>query len=659
LFHVRKNLIKYILIFLSVSSILPANGKLDILLEKIKYQPDTLKIKTLDEYCFKYRSNDNKFALQCGETALVLARKLSDKHLEAKTLNLLGVIHRGIGNLEKALTLSIDALTAAEECKDSTEIAYACNNIGGVYRLKAFYSLALNYIIKGLTIFEHYNNKMGMSYCTINIGFIYLRQHNYKKALEYYNLTYKLRDEINDKRGKIIALRAIAEIYTAMNNYKAALENYLELEKECTAEGEMAELSATWQGEGLIRMKKHDYTHAIIYLKRSLDLAVKLNAVETQIAGRGYLGVAYAYLGRYSEAYNVLSQSLNQAKRFKDSYLVLECYTDFSKYFEIQKDYKQSLYFSKLYSTLRNSLISQENINAVNEQEAIYKNEKGKRENSILQKDILLAETQRDYLILIAFLLIVITSVIYGRYHFKKIANRKLNELNATKDKLFKIIAHDLKNPFLAIFGYSEMLIHDYNDLTDKERLEFILNIDKSSRQTYRLVENLLFWAQSQTGKLEFNPKTINLNNLITQTVTLLQPLANNKNIKLGIESSEELNVQCDEEMMKTILRNLIVNGIKFTNSGGEINIKAKNYDHHTEIIVEDNGVGIDNDKLSNLFSIENPESSLGTAGEKGTGLGLILCKEFIEKHGGIIRVESIPNKGSKFIFTVPFLNKN
>jgi len=406
-------------------------------------------------------------------------------------------------------------------------------------------------------------------------------------------------------------------------------------------------------------LKHNDCILAIIYLKRSLDLAEKINAIEAQINSRRNLGLAYAYLERYSEAYNLMSLSLNQAKKFKDSYLILGCYTNLSKYFEIRSDYKQSLYYSKLYLTLRDSIITQENINAVNEQEAIYKNEKERRENSILQKDIQLAQTQRNYLILIAFLMITITVVIYGRYHFKKIANQQLHELNATKDKLFKIIAHDLKNPFLAIFGYTEMLISDYYILTDKERLEFVANIDKSSRQTYRLVENLLFWAQSQTGKLDFNPKVINLNNIIKQTISLLQPLADNKNIKLGIESPGEMNIFGDEEMIKMVLRNLIVNGIKFTNSGGEINITIINYDHHTEIAVEDNGVGIDKEKISNLFSIENPGSSVGTEGEKGTGIGLILCKEFVEKHGGKIRVESIQNKGSKFIFTIPAQNNN
>lgn len=350
---------------------------------------------------------------------------------------------------------------------------------------------------------------------------------------------------------------------------------------------------------------------------------------------------------------------MERAKKFKDPYLILGCYSDLSKYFEIQNDDKQSLYYLRLYATLKDSIISQENINSVNEQEAIYKNEKERKENSILQKDIQLAETQRNYLILIAFLLIVITVIIYGRYHFKKIANKQLNELNATKDKLFKIIAHDLKNPFMAIFGYTEMLITEYNSLSDKERMQFISNIDRSSRQTYRLVENLLFWAQSQTGKLDFNPKVVRLDNIIKQTVSLLQQMADNKYVKLCIDSSGELNAYCDEEMIKTVLRNLILNGIKFTMSGGEIYIRLKDNNPYAEITVEDNGVGIDKDKLNKLFSIENPESSLGTAGEKGTGIGLILCKEFVEKHRGIIRVESIPPKGSKFIFTIPLQNQN
>jgi len=243
----------------------------------------------------------------------------------------------------------------------------------------------------------------------------------------------------------------------------------------------------------------------------------------------------------------------------------------------------------------------------------------------------------------------------------KKMAQRKLEqyleelkELNATKDRFFSIIAHDLKNPFGALKNLSDILYSMYNDFSEEERLEIISEMYKSSNKLYELLENLLTWSRSQRGTIQFNPEETNLKLITNNCVELLKESANNKSIKLQDEVSEELVVNCDVNMITTVVRNLITNAIKFTPENGEITVFAEKTENEVIVAVRDTGIGISDEDKQILFRIDVHHTTIGTSQEKGTGLGLILCKEFVEKHGGKIWVESEIGKGSTFKFTIP-----
>ncbi len=232
----------------------------------------------------------------------------------------------------------------------------------------------------------------------------------------------------------------------------------------------------------------------------------------------------------------------------------------------------------------------------------------------------------------------------------------ELRELNAIKDKLFSIIAHDLRSPFNHILSFSELLIENVKDLEITETEKYLGIINSSANHTLILLDNLLNWAKSQTGKIYFNPEKLFFSNVILEIIELKKSIANSKKISLNYFSSDEIEVYADENMLKTILRNLISNAIKFTNSGGKIDIYAITITEpkQVEITISDNGIGMSEDIKDKVFSIGAQISQTGTANEKGSGLGLILCKEFIEKHGGKIWVESKLGKGSDFKFTLP-----
>jgi len=230
----------------------------------------------------------------------------------------------------------------------------------------------------------------------------------------------------------------------------------------------------------------------------------------------------------------------------------------------------------------------------------------------------------------------------------------RLRELNATKDKFFSIIAHDLKTPFNTILGFSEILKADLKNL-DQETIEkYIEVIYSSASNTFNLLVNLLEWSATQQGKIAFNPVPVSLFMVAKTEVQNLMNAAGGKAIELGIAIPEEILVSSDPLMLGSILRNLITNAIKFTPRNGKVNIAAEVHQSYVEISVADTGIGLKPEEIKNLFRIETSFTKSGTENEKGTGLGLIICKEFVEKHGGKIRVDSNPGIGTIFSFTIP-----
>ncbi len=232
--------------------------------------------------------------------------------------------------------------------------------------------------------------------------------------------------------------------------------------------------------------------------------------------------------------------------------------------------------------------------------------------------------------------------------------NAELKENNATKDKLFSIIAHDLKNPIGNILMISELMANSMKNQENETSEELLAMIGSQAKETMNLLETLFEWAKSQTGQINYKPEILNLQKIIEQVVEIHNPAALLKGINFDIVQPDEIFVFADPNMLQAVLRNLITNAIKFTNQGGLISITAEILPDSSKITVADNGVGMDIKTQKSLFHIDTTLTTTGTANEKGTGLGLIICKEFIEKHGGRIRVESEPGKGSKFIFNLP-----
>ncbi len=231
----------------------------------------------------------------------------------------------------------------------------------------------------------------------------------------------------------------------------------------------------------------------------------------------------------------------------------------------------------------------------------------------------------------------------------------ELKQLNASKDKFFSIIAHDLKSPFLGILGSIQFMKESMPDLNaSPEILTLVENTDNSLKNTFSLLENLLEWSQVQIGRKDFVPVKFDISFTVAQVIELFINSAQKKKIKIESKLKDGIEVYADLNMVNSILRNLISNAIKFSNKNDKVTIESEIKDSYLTISVKDNGIGIKEDAINKLFKIETPFSTRGTAKEKGTGLGLILCKEFVEQNSGKIWVESQIGVGTTFYFTLP-----
>ncbi len=235
-----------------------------------------------------------------------------------------------------------------------------------------------------------------------------------------------------------------------------------------------------------------------------------------------------------------------------------------------------------------------------------------------------------------------------------KESEQHLRELNATKDKFFSIIAHDLRNPLATLLGYSDLILQIYKTASSEEIYEMLGRLNGSAHLLNKLIENLFQWSLTQIDGLNFEPAMINLHQIVKNNVDLFKFTAINKGILLHTTVFEELEVFADQNMITTVIRNLVSNGLKFTGRGGSVTISTTIDDGEVTIHVQDTGVGIDPKNIPSLFLLDKSCSTPGTEQEVGTGLGLILCNEFVEINGGTIRVESEQKIGSTFSFTLP-----
>ncbi|PKL78515.1 MAG: hypothetical protein CVV25_11170, partial [Ignavibacteriae bacterium HGW-Ignavibacteriae-4] len=336
---------------------------------------------------------------------------------------------------------------------------------------------------------------------------------------------------------------------------------------------------------------------------------------------------------------------------------------------ENTSDYKAALNYSKLFNTTKDSIYNVEQNRRIQKLHEEYVLQKKDNEIQILQKDKELTQILTIGAVSLAVLLIFIAILLFSKYRSKRKTNRiltelnkqlndsnsQLHEINLTKDKIFTIIAHDLKNPLSGFKNITSVLVDYYNDMSEEEIKESLSTIKDASNNLMLLLENLLTWAKLQKNEIELYPEKFAINYLVKKYIEHYLPKAKQKNIDIIFNNGEEVYAYGDPNLLSVVIKNLVSNAIKYSKADSKVVIDLQNIDSKANFTITDKGIGIEKAMLDDIFDIGNgKDSRFGTEGERGTGIGLILSKSFVEMNDGEIWIESQEGKGTTVSFSVP-----
>ena len=639
------------------------------------------------------------------QQSLEIYEKLNYQIEIAKSYNSIGYIHFLKGDYSPAMEFYLKAIKILKEKNEDKYLAKSYGLLANIFIKQGLYENALKYYLSSLKISEKLGNKNLISQCYTNIGIIHAKQKNFSQALEYYQKAIKMKESINDQIGTAYIYNNMGIIYKKMKNFDLAKEYYhksLKLFQE--AENDL-NISACLNNLGLIETHLENYQLALNYYNESLK--IKIENDDKYGKGLVYSSLAELHLTLHEKSNKKITYHLKRAEEFSlKSYkianelklLPLQKTTAnlLRKIYQNLGDYEKSFEFTDIYIAKTDSLLSKEKTQALAEMESKYKIEKKEleiqnlhKENQLRKLEMTRSETIRNkqmqiiIVFIIGFLLIIIFVILLIRssQQMKKTnklleeknneisskknkikiqnielssKNKQLDELILTKDKFISILAHDLRNPFNIILGTTEVLSQNIDYFSKEKIATYCLSLHKTAQNTHNLFEELLEWALIQQNKVSYNPEKIVINPFITEVVNSAKTYSEPKNIKISAEIETVETIIADAKMLKTILRNLLINAIKFTQKGKEIKIFVDENHEGIVISVQDNGIGMNKETIDSLFKVDKTKSRVGTNGEKGTGFGLILCKEFIEKHNGKIWVKSEIDKGSQFYFLLP-----
>ncbi|ALJ00834.1 tetratricopeptide repeat-containing sensor histidine kinase [Rufibacter tibetensis] len=586
-----------------------------------------------------YREVDPKQAVLYGQKAADLATQLKDQKQLSAAYNNISIGHYWLNNLIKASEFTYKALKIREQLRDSIGVASSYNALGNIHREQENYQTSIAFFDKALKIGERINRKKTISTSLNNLGATYELMGHPEKALKYYLQVKELNDE-GDQYDEALNDLNLGNIYFLLGQNDKALTHLnhsLSISEEIRNEINKIYI---YRSLAQIHLQGKEYAKAIAEAKKSLHI----------------------------------SQQVPSPEGVKEASLLL------NKIYLAQSDYQQAHSYLMLHNVYKDSLLSRQQSEAQAEMHAKYELEKKEAENNQLrieqelQKEKLVQKELIQYATGILLLMaLALAFVSYKGRRRAKMANEQLSQFNQVileknqnihlqkeelekinhqKDLLFSIIAHDLRSPLISLQSLLQLIA--MGKLPQEKLDRFVKELDTQHQNTLGLLDNLLVWAKIQMKGVSLEPEPLQLRDLVDQNIQLLLPQAQKKGITLENNIPEQLYALVDAETLKLVFRNLMTNSIKFCHEGAVVEVMADQLSEEQLVVtVKDCGIGISPANQLKLFGANNFKER-GTANEKGNGLGLMLCKEFIERNGGEIWVDSEIGVGSQFHFTVP-----
>lgn len=616
------------------------NYRVNKLLVAEKYYKDALKIfeelkseydkaKTLNYFGLLYwRKNDFVKAFKYYRDAQNISSKNNFSLIEAEATNYMGLIYWKWSQYSKALEYFFNSNKLYQQNGDNFGIGTTLNNISFMYNEMEQPDLAIFYSTKILedSKLTHYKYVLGRAYNILGVS--YFKKGDIEKAISYQLKSLDIKKESGEKNGMAFSYNDLGDIYLKQNNFDLAYNNYelaLEIRKELN---DKFGISSTL-----------------------------LSIAKVQIA-----------TNKLNDAEKSLNQAIENAKEIKNLSLVSQAYKHLSNLYSKEGNTSKALYFLSKHSELVDSIYNKVSLEKIAELTVIHDLEAKEKELKIKNLEI---ENNRTLKIFFSiFILVILIILFFLLINNKKLryTSKQLNEKNLeiakkskdleqaikTRDKFFSIISHDLRSPFFGIKSMAEILSDPNEEITKEERIEYTHKLNRSVKDVYNLIENLIEWSKIQTNRIEHRPENFDLYDDLVTILNLISINAEHKKIKIVNKLNPPFEVFADQQMIYSVLLNLISNAVKFTKENGLIEIySVEEIDYH-RICIKDNGIGMSDEVKSKIFSIESKISMRGTNNEKGTGLGLLLCKELVEKNGGVISFESKENEGTTFCFTIP-----
>jgi len=605
---------------------------------------------------------------------LILKKPLSPKD-KIITLSALSKAYYNETELDKAE--ETQKLLLEEISKHGTKMDSAkyFRLAGLIYLKESWYDKSLENLMRAQQLFGESGDSSLQATALMNVGIVHDYMQNLPMSLSYYEKALKYFKRKQDATGMAGCELNIAILLIKQKKYQLACENLLSAAKIYEKTGNEGYLAAAYINLGLAYKKMKYYDLAIEYHSKALIIWQKEDDQFDICCYNLNMGEIMLDMNKPDDAYSYLSVAEEIAKTLNSKDLQAKAYEFLSDYNAVKKNYEAAYSYLNKSKQINDSILSAETTEKVNQIQYQYEIAKREVDNDHLvkqnlQKELLLSKKNQFLFILAGILLLIVVLAIFlvNQNRIKRRVNKQLiakNELiesqkdeliklNASKDKFLSILAHDIKNPLSSIYGISDLLVTDYDKLTQKEKKVFTQDIHTLSVNLFEMINTLLTWSISQNGMITHRPEPFSIADLCLKSIQNLQTVAKQKDIVIVSKATEGLTVLADENMILSVMHNLINNAIKYSYHGTIINIEARQVAGFAEVSVIDSGIGLSQASQAKLFRYDQHFLCKGTAGESGTGLGLILCKDFVEKNGGTICVESTIDKGSTFTFTLP-----
>jgi signal transduction histidine kinase len=570
----------------------------------------------------------------------------------------------------KALAYSNEALQLATQENMPLEMADAYRNLSSVYSYNESYYISMEYLQRALDLFTAQGDSTGIANCYISLGHTYRRLRNRPEEVRYHRKAYDMFKRLGPAERRAVTAHNLGESYFLTGNLAQSRQLTREAMPLLDSLNIQPVLSACYKVLGWIAQAEHQNDSAEYFFKRALGISTELGAMSQKVATIEAI-IALAELARQKGDAAAELHYLQQGAAFSTAYQLTNhlqvIYNQLVLLSSRQNDQASVRKYIEAYISLADSLTQRQMRDRSSLTQSVIQVHELSRTTRALEQENTAQQSQlqrRTITIIIVSLFALVLAwlalmLVRGNKKLREqrdvieVQKKNLAELNDTKDKFFAIVAHDLKSPLNSLHSFSSLLLAHFDSLTKEEILTMGAQLKESVDNTIKMADNLIVWARQQMREVEYHETVLDATEIFENIRTVYQPVAEKKQVRLQITAPPALPLRADRDQVEFMVRNLVNNAIKFTSAGGVVTVTGRQREQHVEIIVTDTGTGMSQTQLQHLFTVGRKKSRPGTAGEKGTGLGLLLCKEFVTLNGGNLEVDSEEGKGSRFTITL------